>query len=339
MAKMRAVQIPKAGGPLEIVEREIPEPDPGLVRVKVEACGICHSDTVVKDGLLPGIQYPRVPGHEVAGVVDAVGPGVEAWKPGQRVGAGWHGGNCGYCSACRRGNAFACRTAMQITGVTRDGGYEEYMLAPWTALAQIPDELTAAEAAPLMCAGVTTFNCLRHCGAGPGELVAVLGLGGLGHLGVQFAAKMGFDTVAIARGKDKEAFAHKLGAHHYIDSRAENPAAALQKLGGAKAILATVTSADAMQAVLEGLGINGTLMVIGVGGPLSVAPTQIIFESKAVKGWYSGTAADSEDTLQFCALTGVRSMNEVYPLERVNEGYERMASGKAQFRVVLTTGM
>jgi len=338
MPKMRAVQISKPNGPLEIVEREIPEPGPGLVRVKVQACGICHSDTVVREGLFPGIQYPRVPGHEVAGVVDAVGPGVEAWKPGQRVGAGWHGGNCGYCSACRRGNAFACRTAMQITGLTRDGGYADYLLAPSSALALIPDELTAVEAAPLMCAGVTTFNCLRHCGAGPGELVAVLGLGGLGHLGVQFAAKMGFDTLAIARGKDKEALARKLGAHYYVDSQAQDPAAELQKLGGAKAILATVTSADAMQAVLEGLGINGTLMVIGVGGPLSVSPTQILFESKAVKGWYSGTSADSEDTLRFSVLTGVRSMNEVFPLERVNEGYERMLSGKAKFRAVLTTG-
>jgi D-arabinose 1-dehydrogenase-like Zn-dependent alcohol dehydrogenase len=335
---MRAIQIPRQNGPLEPVEREIPAPGPGVVRVKVQACGICHSDSAIVGGMIPGVQYPRVPGHEVAGIVDAVGPGVEGWKVGQRVGAGWHGGNCGYCSACRRGNAFACLTAMQVTGGTRDGGYADYMLAPASALALIPDELSPVEAGPLMCAGVTTFNCLRHCGAGPGELVAILGLGGLGHLAVQFAAKMGFDTVAIARGKDKEAFAHKLGARRYIDNQSQNPSAELKKMGGAKAILATVTNADAMQAVLGGLGINGALMIIGVGGPISVAPTDLLFGCQSVKGWYAGTSADAEDCLRFSVLTGVRSMNEVFPLERFQEGYDRMLSGKVQFRAVLTTG-
>jgi len=338
MAKMRAVQISRVNGPLEIVQRDIPEPGPGLVRVKVQACGICHSDTVVKDGLWPGLQFPRVPGHEVAGVIDALGAGVEGWKPGQRVGVGWNGGYCGYCSNCRRGNFFACLTSTQVTGATRDGGYADYALAPASALALIPDDLSAIDAAPLMCAGVTTFNCLRHCGAGPGELVAILGVGGLGHLAIQFAAKMGFNTVAIARGADKAALARKLGARHYIDTKAQDGAAELQKLGGAKAVIATATSSEAMQALIPGLGTNGNLMVIGVGGPISVDSLPIILGSLSVKGWYSGVSSDSEDTLRFSALTGVRSMNEVFPLERVTEAYERMLSGAAQFRVVLNMG-
>ena len=338
MSKMRAIQVPKAHGGFELVERPIPEPGPGLVRVKVQACGICHSDAAVTEGLMPGIQYPRVPGHEVAGVVDAVGAGVEGWKVGQRAGVGWNGGYCGYCANCRRGNFFACLTAIQVTGATRDGGYADYVLAPASALALIPDSLSAVEAAPLMCAGVTTYNSLRHCGATPGEVVAVLGLGGLGHLAVQFAARMGFDTVAIARGADKDALARKLGARVYIDSSAKDAAAELQKLGGAKAVIATATSSEAMQALIPGLAANGTLMVIGVGGPLKLEPFPMIVGSLDVKGWYSGTAADSEDTMRFCVLTGVRSMNEVYPLERFKEAYDRMLSGKAQFRVVLTTG-
>jgi D-arabinose 1-dehydrogenase-like Zn-dependent alcohol dehydrogenase len=338
MSKMRAIQVPKAHGQLELAERPIPDPGPGLVRVKVQACGICHSDSIVTEGLLPGIQYPRVPGHEVAGIVDAVGAGVEGWKTGQRAGIGWNGGYCGYCANCRRGNSFACLTSMQITGATRDGGYADYVLAPASALAVVPDGLSAVEAAPLMCAGVTTFNCLRHCGAGPGEVVAVLGLGGLGHLAIQFAAKMGFDTVAIARGADKEPLARKLGARVYIDSQAKNAAAELQKLGGAKAVIATATNSEAMQELITGLAPNGSLMVIGVGGPLKVEPVPIITGSLSVKGWYSGVASDAEDTMRFSVLTGVRSMNEVYPLERFKEGYERMLSGKAQFRVVLTTG-
>jgi alcohol dehydrogenase len=336
MAKMRAVQVAQAGGPFEMVEREIPEPEAGTVRIKVQACGVCHSDTVTKDGLFPGIQYPRVPGHEVLGVIDAVGQNVPRWKAGQRVGVGWNGGYCGYCDSCRRGNFYACETSTLVTGISRDGGYADYMIAPSTALALVPEGLSAEEGAPLMCAGVTTFNCLRNSGARPGDLVAVIGLGGLGHLGVQFAAKSGFNTVAIARGKDKEALARKLGASHYIDTVAEDPAAALQKLGGAQVILATVTSADAMQGVIGGLTAAGTFMIVGAVPSLEVPALQLLLKSQQVKGWYSGTSLDSQETLAFSVLSGVRSMNESYPLERVNEAYERMLSGKARFRVVLT---
>src|ERR1700751_3296459 len=332
---MRAVQVPRAGGPLELVEREIPEPEPGWVRVKVEACGVCHSNSLVKEGLWPGIQYPRVPGHEVIGVVDAVGERVRPWKTGQRVGVGWHGGNCGYCNHCRRGEFFACTVDLLTTGISFDGGYGEYMIAPAQALAIVPDELSAVDGAPLMCAGVTTFNALRNSGATGGDVVAVLGIGGLGHLGVQFAARMGFNTVAIARGKDKEAFAKKLGAHHYIDSQASDPAAELNKLGGAKVVIATVTNAAAMAAVLGGVAPNGVLMVIGVGGPISVDPILLITGQRSVKGWYSGTSIDSQDTLEFSASADVHSMNEIFPLEKAAEAYERMMSGKARFRVVL----
>jgi len=336
MPKMRAVQVPRPKAPFEIVEREIPSPGPGSVRIKVQACGICHSDTLTRDGTFPLVGYPRVPGHEVVGIIDAVGAGVARCTPGQRVGVGWHGGNCGYCDACRRGDFFACQTFTAITGVTYDGGYAEYMIARAEALAVVPGELTPAEAAPLMCAGVTTFNCLRNSGARPGELVAVLGLGGLGHLGVQFTARAGFRTVAIARGKDKEPLARQLGAWHYIDSQAQDPSAELRKLGGAKVILATVTNGDAMAAVVGGLATNGTLMVIGAAPSLTVSPGQLIGGSLSVKGWYSGTSIDSQDTLAFCVLAGVRSMNEIFPLERVAEAYERMVSGQARFRVVLT---
>jgi D-arabinose 1-dehydrogenase-like Zn-dependent alcohol dehydrogenase len=334
--KMRAVQVPEAKGPFELVEREIPEPQAGSVRVKVQACGICHSDSLVKDGTWPGIQYPRVPGHEVIGVVDLVGEGVKPWKNGQRVGVGWHGGNCGYCDHCRRGDFFACNVALLTTGISFDGGYAEYMIAPAQALARVPDELSAVDGAPLMCAGVTTFNALRNSGARPGDVVAVLGIGGLGHLGVQFAAKMGFTTVAIARGKDKEPLAKKLGAVHYIDSREKNPAAELNKFGGAKVIIATVTNADAMTAALGGLAPNGVLMVIGAAGPLSVDPILLISGCRSVKGWYSGTSIDSQDTLSFSASSGVHSMNEVFSLDQAAEAYERMMSGKARFRVVLS---
>ena len=336
MAKMRVVQVPRPNGPFEIVEREVPEPGKGSVRIKVEACGICHSDSLTKKGLMPGLTYPRVPGHEVAGVIDAIGPEVSGWKAGERVGVGWNGGYCGYCDSCRRGNFFACLTSTRITGVTYDGGYGEYMIATIEALARIPVELPATDAAPLMCAGITTFNCLRHSDAGPGDLVAVLGLGGLGHLGVQYAAKMGFKTVGIARGRDKEELARKLGAWHYIDSQGQDPATELQKLGGAKVILATVTAADAMSAVLGGLGVNGTMMLIGAVPSLEIPPLQLLGARQAVKGWYSGTSIDSQDTLGFSVLTGVRSMNEVFPLEKVSEAYERMENGKARFRVVLT---
>jgi alcohol dehydrogenase/propanol-preferring alcohol dehydrogenase len=337
MSKMRVVQVSRPNGPLEIAEREIPQPRAGTVRVKVQACGVCHSDSFVKDGTYPGIEYPRVPGHEVVGVVDAVGPDVGAWTPGQRVGVGWHGGYCGVCEECRHGDFFACRT-QRVTGITHDGGYADYMIAHASALALVPDELSHVEAAPLMCAGITTFNALRNSGARPGELVAILGLGGLGHLGVQFATKMGFRTVAIARGQDKEPLAKTLGAWRYIDSQRQDPAAELARLGGARVVLATVTNGDAMKATLGGLAVKGTLMVIGAAESLDVSPLLLIGGSRSVKGWYSGTSIDSQEALSFSALSGVRSMNETLPLERAAEGYERMLSGKARFRVVLTTG-
>ena len=338
MPTMRAAQVASPKGPFEIVEREIPEPGPESVRVRVQACGVCHSDTLVKEGLWPGLKYPRVPGHEVIGVVDAVGAGVLQWKPGQRVGIGWHGNNCGYCDSCRRGEFFACQVALQVTGFSFDGGYADFMVAPAIALASVPEELSAVEAAPLMCAGVTTFNALRNSGARPPDVVAVLGIGGLGHLGVQYAARMGFKTVAIARGQDKEAFARKLGAAHYIDSQSKNVSEELRKLGGARVVLATATSGEAMSSVQGGLSANGVLLVVGAAESLQVSPLVLITGSRSVKGWYSGTSIDSQDTLAFSVLSGVRSMNEVFPLEKVAEGYERMMSGKARFRVVLTTG-
>ena len=339
MPSMRAVQVGHPGGPFEIVEREIPEPGSGMVRIKVQACGVCHSDEVTKQGLFPGIQYPRVPGHEVIGLIDAIGPNVvPRWTVGERVGVGWNGGYCGYCDSCRRGNFFACETSTEVTGVTRDGGYADYMLAPFSALAMVPEELSAEEAAPLMCAGVTTFNCLRNSGARPGDVVAVIGLGGLGHLGIQFAARSGFKTVAIGRGKDKEALAKKLGASLYLDNATQDPAAELLKLGGAKVILATVTSADAMKAVIGGLTPTGTLMIVGAVPSLEVPALQLLLKSQQVKGWYSGTSLDSQETLAFSVLSGVRSMNESYPLDRVNEAYDRMTQGKARFRAVLTMG-
>lgn len=335
MSKMRVAQVTQPDGPFEIVERAVPVPGAGEVRVRVEACGVCHSDMYAKTGQFPGIELPRVPGHEIIGRIDACGPDVHGWQVGDRVGVGWHGGQCGYCENCRRGDFFACQTFHRITGITVDGGYGEYMLAPHSALARVPDALTAEEAAPLMCAGVTTFNSLRNSEARAGDLVAVLGLGGLGHLAVQYAARMGFRVAGIARGQDKAAFAATLGAHHYIDSQAQDPAAALQDLGGAKVILATATSADAMQACIGGLGPRGTFLVVGAVPTLQVPPLQMIGGNQAVRGWYSGTAIDSQDTLAFSALTGVRSMNEVYPLERVADAYERMVSGQARFRVVL----
>lgn len=336
MKKMRVVQVPQAKGPFEIVEREIPEPGPGSVRVKVQACGVCHSDVYSKEGLYPGMQYPLVPGHEVIGVVDAVGAGVAQFQPGDRVGSGWHGGNCGYCDNCRRGNFFACQTMTQITGITRDGGYAEYMIARAEALARVPGELPAADAAPLMCAGVTTYNCLRNTGARAGDVVAILGLGGLGHLGVQFASKMGFRTIVIARGSGEQELAAKLGAQHYIDNQAQDAAAELQRLGGASAILCTAAHGPSISALIGGLAPRGTLMIIGVPPSLEVSPALLVRGSLSVKGWYSGTSIDSQDTLRFSVLSGVRSMNEVFPLDRVNDAYERMLSGKAQFRVVLT---
>ena len=337
MPKMRAFQVPKAGGPFERVERDIPSPGPGQVRVRVEANGICHSDVLVKEGF-PGIEYPRVPGHEVAGVVDAVGEGVTAWKPADRVGIGWHGGHCGQCDQCRRGNFRFCLVAPLVTGISYDGGYADYVIAPAVALARIPEGLSAVDAAPLMDAGVTTFMGLRHTGAQAGDLVAILGVGGLGHLGVQFAAKMGFDTVAIARGVDKEPFVKKLGARVYIDTEKQDPAAELTKMGGARAILATVTSGAAMTAVLGGLGVDGVLEVVGAPpDPLQVpAYAGLIMHRSSVAGWASGRPIDSEDTMRFAMQTGIRPMTELFPLDRAPEAYDRMMSGKARFRVVLT---
>ena len=337
MSKMRVVQISQPNGPFELGERDIPAPGAGSVRIKVDACGICHSDSLTKEGTYPGIQYPRVPGHEVAGVIDAVGTGVDGWTEGQRVGVGWHGGYCGHCDPCRRGDFFACVWG-QVTGITYDGGYADYMIAHASALALLPEELSPVDAGPLVCAGVTTFNSLRNSGARPGEVVAILGLGGLGHLGVQFAAKMGFKTVAIARGSDKEPLAIQLGAHRYIDSHSQDAAAELLKLGGARIILATVTNAAAMSAALGGLGVKGKLIVLGAPHePLAVPAFLLIGGSRSVAGWYSGTSIDSQDTLAFSQLSGVRAMTEVFPLERAAEAYERMMSGQARFRVVVTT--
>jgi len=336
--KMKVAQVTRAGGPIEIVERPIPEPPADWVRIKVQACGVCHSDSLVKEGHWPGILYPRVPGHEVIGVVDALGQGVTQFKMGQRVGVGWHGGNCGHCDNCRRGDFFACTVDLKITGLSFDGGYGEYLIAPSIAIARVPDEMSAVDGAPLLCAGITTFNVLRNSGARAGDTVAVLGLGGLGHLGVQYARKMGFRAVGIARGKDKEPLARELGAYHYIDSQAQDPAAELKKLGGAKVILATVTAGDAMSAVQAGLAPNGKLMVIGAAQSMQVSPLLMIGGKQEIQGWYSGNAVDSQDTLAFSVMTGVRSMNEVYPLERAAEAYDRMMSGKARFRVVLKMG-
>lgn len=339
MPKMRAAQVSAGKAPFEIVEREIPEPGPGSVRVKVQASGICHSDSLTKEGLWPGIKYPRVPGHEVAGIVDAIGAEVADFKVGTRVGLGWHGGHCGHCASCRRGDFVTCQVAAQIPGITFDGGYADYVIAPAVALARIPESLSATDAGPLMCAGITTFNSLRNAGARSGDLVAVLGIGGLGHLGVQFAAQMGYETVAIARGKDKEPLARKLGAHHYIDSEAQDPVKELSALGGARVVLATVTSGKAMTAVLGGLGIDGTFVVLGAAHEsIEVPPLLLISGRRRILGWPSGTSADSEDTLAFSARNGVRPMTEVFPLDRAAEAYDRMMSGKARFRVVLTTG-
>ncbi|MCE5317725.1 MAG: alcohol dehydrogenase [Parachlamydia sp.] len=335
MGKMRAVQVENPKGPLRLVEREIPAPDAGKVRLRVQSCGICHSDTLCKEGLWPGIVYPRVPGHEVAGVIDALGSGVVGWKEGERVGVGWFGGHCGFCESCRRGDFILCSN-IQIPGISYDGGYADYMIAPASALAHIPEGLSFEEASPLMCAGITTFNALRNSGARAGDVVAILGLGGLGHLGVQFAVKMGFRTIAIARGKDKADLARKLGAHQYIDSQAQDVAQELMKLGGAKVVLATVTAGKAMSATINGLSADGKLVVVGAAQEaLEVFPIPLLMLRRSVLGWPSGTSIDSQDTMSFSDMTGVRSMNEIYPLDRAEEAYERMMSGKARFRVVL----
>jgi len=336
VAPMKIAQISKPGADFEIVERAVPEPDAGHVRIKVQACGVCHSDVLTKEGLWPGLQYPRVPGHEVAGVIDEVGAGVSAWKKGQRAGVGWHGGQDNTCRECRRGDFRNCQN-VKVAGISYDGGYQQYMIAPIEALVAIPDGLNDVEAAPLLCAGITTYNALRNSGAMPGDVVAVQGIGGLGHLGVQFANKFGYKTVAIGRGPDNAALAKKLGANLYIDSQATNAAEELQKLGGARVIMATAPSSKAMSALIDGLGPNGKLIVVGASfDPIEVTPAQLIFGSKTIQGWAAGTPAASEDTLNFAELTGVRPMIETYPLERAGEAYARMMSGKAQFRVVLT---
>ncbi len=334
MAKMKVAQVLKPGDPFEIVEREIPEPAAGQVRVKVEACGLCHSDSFTKLGHWPGLQFPRAPGHEIAGVIDALGPGLTTWKVGQRVGVGWHGGHCTVCGPCRRGQFVAC-VQLRIPGISYDGGYAEYMVTPAQGLAALPDGLTAAEAGPILCAGVTTFNALRHSGALPGQLVAIQGLGGLGHLGIQYANKMGFETVAIGRGPDKRELISKLGAHHYIDTSVEKPADVLQRLGGAKTILATAPNARSMTELIGGLGVDGTLVVVGASPEaIEVSPVAIIGRRTGVRGWPSGTSADSEDALRLAALSGIRPMIETFPLAEANAAYERMMSGKARFRVV-----
>ena len=336
VATMKVAQISKPGAAFEIVEREIPEPEAGQVRIKVRACGVCHSDVLVAEGVLPGIRYPRVPGHEVAGIIDEVGSGVTVWKTGQRVGVGWHGGHDGTCRECRRGDFINCRNG-KVTGISYDGGYQQCMIAPVEALVPIPDGLTEVEAAPLLDAGITTYNALRNSGAMPGDLVAVQGIGGLGHLGIQFANKFGYNVAAIGRGSENAALAKKLGAHIYIDSQATNAAEELQRLGGADVILATAPNSKAMSALINGLGPNGKLVVVGAGpDPIEAIPAQLIFGSKTIQGWAAGTPAASEDTLNFCVLAGVRPMIETYPLERAAEAYERMLSGKAEFRVVLT---
>ena len=335
-APMKVALIPKAGAEFQVVDRDIPKPGARQVRVKVQACGVCHSDVLTKEGGLPGIQYPRVPGHEIAGIIDELGAEVSVWRKGQRVGVGWHGGHDDTCPSCRRGDFRNCRN-LQIPGISYDGGYQQYMIAPVEALAAIPESLSDVDAAPLLCAGITTFNALRHSGALPGDVVAVQGIGGLGHLGIQFANKFGFKVAAIGRGAENEALAKKLGAAVYIDSKSTNAGQALQKLGGAQVILATAPSSKAMSELIDGLGPNGKLMVVGVEPePIQVTPVQLIFPTRSIEGWASGTPADSEDTMRFAELTGVRPMIETYPLEKAAEAFGRMLSGKAQFRVVLT---
>ncbi len=338
MPKMRAMFVPEPGGTFRMEERDLPDPARHEVRIRVQACGVCHSDSLTVEGHMPGLVYPRVPGHEVIGVIDALGSDVDGWDIGAHVGVGWFGGSCGYCGHCRRGVGFACENLQSTTGVTRDGGYATHMLALASALARVPDFLDPVQSAPLLCAGITTFNALRNCGARPGDLVAILGVGGLGHLGVQFAARQGFRTVAINRGRDKEALARSLGAHDYIDSAAADPARALLAMGGAKAILATVTSADAMEAIAGGLGVNGTMMVIGAVPALTVNSLDLLGKRASVRGWYCGTAIDSEDTLAFSSLNGITSMNEVFAFEDAQAAYDRMMSGQARFRVVLRIG-
>jgi D-arabinose 1-dehydrogenase-like Zn-dependent alcohol dehydrogenase len=332
------VQVPAAGGAFQLIQREFSDPGPGQVRIRVHACGVCHSDVLTKEGMFPGIQYPRIPGHEVAGVVDAVGPDVPLFKPGQRVGLGWHGGHCNYCNPCRRGDFMLCEN-QPISGIHFDGGYADYVIAPANAIPFMAPELDDTDAAPLLCAGVTTFNALRNSGARTGDTVVILGIGGLGHLAIQYAAKSGYRTIAVARGEDKGPLARQLGAHVYIDSTKQDPARELQKLGGANLIVSTITSAKGLEWVINGLAPAGKFLLLGApDGPVVIDPFPMLLGRRTVAGWPSGTGMDSEDTLKFSALTGVKSMNEVYPLEKAEEAYNRMMSGKARFRVVLKMG-
>lgn len=334
----RSMQVPAAGGAFQLVNREFPDPGPGHVRIRVQACGVCHSDSLTKEGRWPGIQFPRTPGHEVAGILDAVGPDVPVFKVGQRVGLGWHGGHCNYCTPCRRGDFILCEN-QPISGINYDGGYADYVIAPANAIALIPDDLKDADAAPLLCAGVTTFNALRNSGARVGDTVAIFGIGGLGHLAIQYAAKAGYRTVAVARGQDKGPLAKQLGAQVYIDSTAQDPAKELQKIGGANIVLSTVTSAKALEWVIDGLAPAGKFIVVGApDGPVVINPFPLLLGRRTVAGWPSGTGMDSEDTLNFSALTGVKPMIETYPLDKAEEAYRRMMSGAARFRAVLTTG-
>lgn len=339
MEKMRAVQIPGPKMPFELIEKEIPTPKRGTVRVKIQACGICHSDSFTKEGLFPGVRYPIVPGHEIAGVIDAVGEDIGEWKVGQRVGIGWHGGHCKTCQSCRRGDFMTC-SKMQTPGISYDGGYAEYFIAPIEALALVPDELSPIEVGPLMCAGITTFNALRHSGAIAGQTVAILGIGGLGHLAIQYAVKMGFRTIAIARGREKLPLSIKLGAHHYIDSDNQNVSDEIKKLGGAKVILATATNSEAINSVVEGLSVDGKLLIVGIPEkPISISALSLIGGRRIIEGWPCGSSINSEDTLSFSAMAGVRSMSQIFPLEKAEEAYELMMSGQARFRVVLQTGL
>jgi D-arabinose 1-dehydrogenase-like Zn-dependent alcohol dehydrogenase len=332
---MKRVRVPRTGGSFELVDEPLAQPAAGYVRVKIQACGVCHSDAMTKDGSWPGIAYPRSPGHEIAGVIDALGEGTDPWKVGDRVGIGWHGGHCRRCESCRRGDFITC-VKLQVPGISYDGGYAEYVAAPMEALARIPEGLTPEEAAPLMCAGVTTFNALRNSGARSGDLVAIQGIGGLGHLGVQFASKFGFDTVAIGRGADKQSLALKLGARNYIDAGSQDVAKELSRLGGARVILATAPDGKAMGSLIDGLGVDGKLVIVGVSAePFAVTSVQLIMVRKSVTGWPSGTSTDSEDTLKFSAANGVRPMIETFPLERAADAYDRMISGKVRFRSVL----
>jgi D-arabinose 1-dehydrogenase-like Zn-dependent alcohol dehydrogenase len=334
MAKMKAIQVKKAQGPFELVERVIPDPPPNGVRIKVEACGVCHSDVMVRSGAFPGLQLPRIPGHEIAGRIDAVGSGVNTWREGDRVGVGWHGGNCFECEACRRGDFLACEKA-KITGISHDGGYAEYVVVPKESVARMPAGLDAASAGPLLCAGITTYNALRHSRARPGDLVAVLGIGGLGHLGVQYAAKMGFRTVAISSGADKEALARELGAHEFIDTAKTSAEEGLKRLGGADVVLATAPHSASIAATVGGLRPRGQLMLVAAPHePLTVNPFALL-SGKSISGWPSGSSIDSEDTLRFSALTGVAPRIEKFPLEKAEEAYERMLSNKVRFRAVL----